>query len=377
MTFIPPEQCAWYQSCVPYTNCKEAGKCVVAHLSDGPTGNSHDINTDYHIVVAGVVIPLVRTVRKFGATYGTTYGQPSDIKYFRADADVYAFECSKRPPDARTLTVSDDCVIEKSTLHYLDQRYGVCLYRYQKDELHMTVDSGEMAQIKEPWQIGNYHQAQVKTSSYTSKSTEEWRLIVDGVERVLSSVVTELSPFGPRNNGLPSGTGLFPDYAPDPETRLVLLYPTPPSQGIPWSDVICRLGAYEFGYDTPEGAESAQNQSDGGEKDHFYPEWCRNLQEDPFWRAAADRRYQISWWKSDLANPSAGYIPPPISVDPIPRGSFARHPDLGTAYQFLLGLSGGGNHLETSPNLNDLIDLALPVDGKTHDTTLYYPISLI
>lgn len=367
------DPCTWPVSCKTY-DCKKSGKCVTTQVSEGPNGNSHDINTDYHIVVAGIIVPLVRTVRKFKVTYSKVFGQPSNIKYFPS-TDGGGFlpaECTPRPATRISLAVKDDCVIEKSTLHYLDQRYGVCLYRYQKDELHLTVTSSEIAKIKEPWRIGEYYQAQVKTDTYTAQRREEWRLITGGVEKVLASTVTALEPFGPRNDGKPNPyIPLFPDYAPDRETRMVLLFPTPPSMGIPWSDVICRLGAYEFGYDTAEGAESPQNMLDGGEKDHFYPQWCRNLQQDPFWRAAADSRYQISWWKNSTTQAMA-YTPPPLTVDPFPRGSYVKHPVVGEVYQFLVG----NNVLATSPDLTAIIVKALPDGVKTHDTTLYYPISL-
>lgn len=371
MSYTPPEpQCSYIKSCAPF-DCEESGTCYTVPLHDGPNGYTHNINTDYSITVAGNTIPLTKTKRKFSVTYSTAHGQPTVKGYFNTSDAILPLVCQETPPDVNSLSVAEDCVIEKSVLQYLDQHYGVCLYRYQKDELHMAVGSSEMAAIKGVWGQMYFHQAQIKTNSYTATRTVEWRLIVNGVEEVLKSIVTELEPFGPRNNGLASGTGLFPNYAPDPETRMVLLFPTPPSMGIPWSEVICRLGCYEFGYDTPEGAESAQNRLDGGNKDHFYPEWCRNLQEDPFWRKAADNRYMIDWFHSGLTDDTS-YSPPAVTTDPLPIGSYVKHPQVGEAYQFLVD----GDTVKTSPDFNALIDEALPDGETTHDTTLYYPIGV-
>jgi hypothetical protein len=273
--------------------------------------------------------------------------------------------------------LSEHCTVEKSVVHFIDHRYGVCLYRYQKDELTLDVDSNETAQIKEAWAVQTYHQVQIKTGGYTATRTVEWRLIQNGQQSVLSSEISELQPFGAENNGLSLREmgiteGVYLDYKPDPKTRMVLLFPTPPSQGIPWSAVLCRFGCYEFGYDTPMGMESVLNRLDGGAKDHFYPEWCRNLQSDPFWRKAADSRYLIDWFKVEPAA-EASYIPPAVTSSPIPLGSYARHPQVGTGYQFLVDK----DTLITGRDFNKQIDAALADKKETHDTTLYYPIGVI
>ena len=234
----------------------------------------------------------------------------------------------------------------------------------------MHVSSTEMAQFKGVWGQIYVHQVQIKTSNYEAESLVEWRLIVNGVMTTVSSETTELHPFGPRNNGKQSGTGLYPDYVPDPETRLVLVFPNPPSQGIPWSPVIARLGFYDYGNDP--GFESELNKLDGGEKDMFYPAWCRSFQQDTLWRKAADNRYNISWYKSLFADDTS-YVPPAIEASPIPQGSYVEHPQVGKVYQFLCDTTLVGNR-----SFNTLIDASLK-DAKlaTHDTTLYYPISLI
>jgi hypothetical protein len=381
MSWTIPDECSWYVTCQTMP-CKTDSYdiCRTIKVSDGPDGNSHNINTDYSVTVSGVKIPIVKTTRTFSVSYGITYGDPGAPKgYIRNEPDWVPLICAETPSDSPTCRVLENCVIEKSTLHYIDQRYGVCLYRLQRDEIHMDITSAEMAEIKVSTGIALVHQVQIKTDLYTATSIEEWHLVIDGVDKVICTTTKQLEPFGARNNGLSrremgQTDGLFLDYHPDPETRLVLLFPQPPSLGLPWSDAIYRLGFYDYGNES--GEESELNKLDGGGKDMFYPAWCRSLQTDPFWRGAADNRYGIDWYHNSLTNDD-GYSPGNLSVDPIPLGSFVSHPTVGYVYQFLVPTFDGSTHLETSPNFNKLLDSKLPAGSKTHDTTLYYPIGVV
>jgi len=308
-------------------------------------GEHHDIHTNYTATLCGVTIPIVRTDRVWVAQY-----------------DPH----SKLDPNAPLfLNVKEDCVIEKSTIHYVDHRYGVCLYRYQKDEIHMEVNSTQTVVMNEYGWWGRARVANITDKSYKAQSTEEWHLVIDGEDRILTSCKRLLQPFGS-----PNGTKL------DRGTCLLLVIPTPSSSAgttAPDADNVSRLGCYEYEY-VPY---SEQEVSDGG-NDHFYPAWCRSLQEDPFWKAAAARKYS-NWW--DHADPlvgTQGYEPPPVTVEPLPLGSFVRHPALGDMYQFLFTKMDGQNFVVTSGNLNPEIDKCLAsANVATHDTTLYFPLSLM
>jgi hypothetical protein len=362
MTFIPPVECGWVQRCHDVVN-----KTITKKISDGPSGNTHTINTDYNINVAGIVIPIVKTNRIFTVSYSTTYGVPADARGYVGSDPIF---CTETAPNQPVCTVSENCVIESSTLKYLDQRYGVCLYRYQKDDILMSKTSAELAEIKVESGSIYPHQVQIKTSNYVANRLVEWRLIKDGVQTILKTSTEAIHPFGPRNNGQASGVGLFPDYVPDPETRVVLLFPQPPSLGIPWSDVICRLGFYDYGHEA--GAESQLNKDDGGEKDMFYPFWCRELQTDPFWKSAAFNRYNISWFNMGLTVDSS-YRPIDVLTDPLPCGSYVNHAQQGELYQFLFD----GSTVETSKDLTTEINEALADGLITSGTTLYYPIGVV
>jgi hypothetical protein len=122
------------------------------------------------------------------------------------------------------------------------------------------------------------------------------------------------------------------------------------------------LGFYDYGNEP--GSESALNKADGGLKDMFYPEWCRNLSPDSIWQQMADRRYELSWYHEPIVA-NAAYTPPEITVDPIPIGSYAKHPQLEGVYQFLCD-----GTVYQSSILDTIVD-------KGSGMYLHYPISLI
>lgn len=373
MTWTIPTPCGWYNSGICPSTDPALLVTEIFPATDGPETRTHSINTDYSLVVSGTTIPIVKTIREWFVEYSAVYAFPPAPRGVSVSGVLYncnpPFDEATAPKTYAT-SVKDDCIVEKSTIYYIDQRYGVCLYKYQKDELHLSAFGTEYALLKTESGAVSANQIQIKTNNYTATSTTEWRLLIDGVERVLTHEVEQLAPFGPRNNGLAYTDGTAAGWVPDPETRLILLFPQPPSEAIPLTNEIVRLGFYDYG--NLPGEESELNRLDGGYKDMYYPQWCRFLQEDPLWRAAADRRYDISWNHAELSS-SSTYTPPAIDFDFMPKGSFVRHPVVGDVYQFLLD----NETLISSPDLLALIDSRLPEDSKTHDTTLIYPISLV
>lgn len=309
-------------------------------------GTEHEIRTDFSVQVCGVTIPLVRTIRDW-----------------KDERQVYPDQVALEK-GLFFVTVTEDCVVEKSTIHFLDQRHGVCLYRKVKDEIHLSVSGDDVTHSLSygAWQISNT--AIVMADSYTATSVEEWHLVVNGVDTIVSTAELELIPFGE-----PLGPGS--DYAGC--VRLLCFPKLPASSFIPEAEPASVLGCYEDGYDDPYGEQA---QADGG-IDHFYPEWCRVLEEDPFWKAAASSRFSFTAPGATYQPAGIGpYTPPEVAVEPMPIGSFARHPKLGDMYQFLLYKFTGERVVISSSNINSFIDAALPEGQATHDATLYYPISL-
>jgi len=367
-------------SCTTY-DCETKGGCQNLLRQNGPTTFHHEQNTNYELALCGIVIPVVKTTRNFNASYYSRYSLPLEFTAIVTDI-INVTNCGDSDSEGvDSLIISENCSIIKSTLHYVDHRYNIVLYKKVTETIKLNVNSDLMAGFKETTGLGTYHMALIKEEHYTefTEHKEEWILVIDGAESVIATHTYKLHPFGPKNSGQsllemnPSYTGLYPDFHPDPEVRKVLILDQPPSFAIPQTDYVVRLGFYDYG--NLPGLESELNRLDGGNKDMFYPEWCRNIQEDPVWRAAADRRYRVTWFGDELVT-SSTYQPPPLLVDPIPRGTFVKHPEVGEVYQFLVEKGTGEYHLETSPNIDDIINNAVPEAERKTGTTLYYPIGV-
>jgi len=361
-------------------DCAEHGLCETVETFSHK-GFNHAINTDYRLMVRGINIPLVKTIRTLDVQWETVRDAPvlTNGQYYFGE--WLPVRCEVHGPDQHTCTFLEDCVIEKSVIHYLDLRYGVCLYKYTRESL--VIDSrqrnNEVALFRT--QAGPFHRVRIMAGDFIQAHRTEWRVVINGVESVIDSVDVEPSFIGGAysSNHLDGASQWYPDYTRPPGIHKVLIFPYPGSMGIAQSDLECGTPFYD--YSTPGGLEDEPAISDGG-KDMFYPEWCRNMQEDPIWKEAAARRWNAKWWHVPEEK-NRHWTPPAVYVDPIPRGTFARHPAVGEVYQFLTDMYG--NHVTsnqeprvtTSPSLDDGVSAALPEGQVLAGTTLYYPIGVI
>lgn len=327
-------------------------------------GWSHVISTNFTINVCGTDIPINKTERSFSIERTPWITNDPAIKPYQ--------KC----------WVSEDCVSEKSTIHFLDERYGVCLYKTTRSEIKMPRKQNDELVTYIAYTTGvSSSVVIIRPSDYTATETETWYLVVDGARTVVTESVLEIFPFGePMHNDYYEDVCevlCFPRIP--PSSSLYRSEDMPPGQTSAAGD----FGTYEDAYGDPFGEQA---QLDGG-TDYFYPEWCRHLPEDPFWREIADSRFGFTAPAATTeAYGTGAYTAPAIVVEAIPIGSFARHPMLGDMYQFLINKFDGNNLVIGSASINDKIDEELAkakdVDGislglVTHDTTLYYPISIL
>ena len=376
-----PVQCGWNE-----LGCTiNVGLTPPDKVTTGKITRTHDIDTNHTLVVGGHTIPLCITKRTFSISYETTYSPSSRLKtvysYFREwlglgyiDHPVVSQCGYKGQVPTHTASVKENCSIEKSTLHYLDQRYGVCLYKSVKQTIILNKTSSKVAGFKLRFPAGQiFHAIIITEADYEAETVEEWRLVVDGVMTVIAKDTAKIYPFGdPMNYTLKNPAA---QLKPEKDMNKILIIPQPPSEALALDEVVQFMGFYDYG--NLPGEESDLNKEDGGMKDMYYPEWCRSLQQDPFWRKAADRRYNITWFKDDVV-PTSPYTPPDPSVDPIPVGTFARHPVVGDLYQFLVTNLDGTAVAHTSKDINTLINAQLAKSQLgTYGTTLYYPIGVI
>lgn len=326
-------------------------------------GTQHRIDTDFTINVCGINIPIIKTTRTFLAERTPHLSQEAELA-----GVVKAW-------------IQDSCVTQKSTIYFLDERYGVCLYKTVSSTINLPrKQSQEVSHYIAYGATARSATIIIRPEDYTASSTEKWHLVIDGIDAVVAESTLELFPFGEPMDS----------YAYEDVCEVFCLPKIPASSHVePSSETNTApaaagdFGAYEDRYDDPFGTDA---QADGG-TDYFYPEWCRSLPVDQFWAETAANRYSFTMpgITSDPAG-TAPYTPPEVTVEPMPVGSFARHPVLGDMYQFLISQFNGTNIVVSSANINSFIDeqlaLAKNEDGSskglaTHDTTLYYPISLV
>lgn len=369
MSYVQPPECAFPQLCRP--NGDYFPELVLTDYV-GPYNKHHKIRTDYTVYVAGTPIPIVHTIRDFDVTLSVDYGIPNRLLAFRQQAGTTWVECEERPADKWISRVIEYCTIKKSRLHYLDQSNGVCLYSTREQHFSFEVTGRTSpTKFKETFGDNLYHKVIIKKQDLNGYITETWNLLIDGNVNTLDAVTVNWTP----SFQIAGGKIWTAGWEPDPNVVQGLVFPQPPSKGICTEDEISYYGFYDYSNDgEPDG--SVLNRLDGGCMDFYYPDWCRQMQEDPFWKYAAYRRFMLSWYRDD-ATINNKYTPPPIAVDPLPKGTFVRHPLVGDVYQWLLETLDNKKKVFTSQNFNSSIITALPENVNFSDTTLYYPIGVI
>ena len=344
--------------------------CLTVIDRDTPGSINHEINTHYIVSINNHDIDIIKTDRKFTLTTSIDYSKPTDLILFGSNVGGVApwVWCSSTQRQDYFL-FSEDCSMTFSTLHYLDMSNNVCLYSTRAQRLIVKKASKDTVNIQGPYGLEIYHWLEIYKSDLQMVDTKSWHLIKDGANELLASDTREYNPFP---------EFVFGEGAPYKEGLIATM--VSPTLGCFWRPLDKKIEwypPYQIEYITCEGTESRQNQLDGGCKDMYYPAWCRQMGNDPIWRAAADRRYSVSWFKEEIKTDQQKYRPPPITVDPIPRGTFVKHPQVGEVYQFLVEKRTGGYKLETSPNIDDIINNAVPEDQRQQGTTLYYPIGVL
>ena len=340
---------------------------ITIETGSGPFEFGNTFNSDYTLNICGVTVPITRTTRSWQHTMESTLGRPSGgVRGIWSDPDIVPVLCGTMGADSYSCGVHENCSVEKSTLHYLDQRYGVLLYRYVKETLRFDVEvtsntdsavHDSFAVFKGPYGREVFYKALLDGEKINADGLEEWHFVKDGVDTVVSSTTYKKPVLdGKQISGAPCpGGARFGE---------ILIFPAPGIYSNPQDCDVKNFAWYKNG-------------QPAGLVNYFYPDWCKNLQQDPIWLEAEKAREAAVFDHIPIPTTTT-YNPPALTVDPVPVGSFARHPALGDVYQWLLNTQDGTQKVITSPDtIATTIDKSLPEDGKTHDTTLIYPVSLV
>jgi hypothetical protein len=277
------------------------------------------------------------------------------------------------PRDHFTQSITEDCVIEKSVLAYVDHRRGVVLYRYEKQWVKFSKSSTDECWWRTDYDSVGTGKITLLKGDFDAGVTVEWRLAINSTVTVLyTETDTSFNPFGECFSVLRSD-GIMTN----PDIVQIFSLPQPPSKSTAYDLDLKALEGYQNGlydYGNKPGEESELNKLDGGNKDMFYPRWCRGLHSDPIWRDIADNRYAISWFKEEAVQNKVWY-PPPVSSDPLPLGNHVYHPKEGDVWQWLLPTPTGGNVMKT--NMDFVNDLLIKAGVELNGTNLYYPIGVV
>jgi hypothetical protein len=270
-----------------------------------------------------------------------------DDGFLMKDEDGNFFQCGDVVTNADG-DVSENYTYITTTSHFLDTRHGNGVFTEVKDVLTFS-DTGEMCGFKETWGINWYHKFVIESCSIQRTTT--YYVVLAGVKTILKTVV-ETVPLYTAGN------------------PLILVFPNPPSEAIPWlnCDDIKAHGFYDYHEGGPPPGGSQRIEEDGGD-DFYWPEWIRNmgtLNHDADAAMAADR--YLTYY---LIAPDPGtetITNPDIFTDSTPCASVA----VDAAEKVFYSLTLGGqnfNHLEDG----DLLKLFpyFSADPK------FYPVGVI
>lgn len=362
------DHCAWPILCtktVPsdcnglsLEECKKAIQTVISVTTNHKV--EHNINTNAATTFLDTPIQLYKTTRQFSID--------SNIKL------IYPTCATKKYTWEITGNISEKCTHENTFFYYTNLKDGVCLYKRTIYDVSFSSEPYTDIVLIKSFIGFTEHAYYVPTISILAE--EQWILVKDGESKVVLSY-----PIG----------GTYSDK------KLGILHPTPDPYYTDYSyndkyikDEIAKYGIYnlyevcDYGRPTPD-SKTALDGTDSG--DMFFPEWCRDRVVDPQWSTAALDLYTVCsqelTWKQRIENMPRNFVDT-IKHSELPIGDYAKHPEYGEMYNFLLS--------SDRINLSDITVLSyltnqvpdqvlltlLQEEGieNLKKYTVYYPISL-
>lgn len=249
-------------------------------------------------------------------------------------------------------SISESIKQTRCVFHYINSSEDVCLYRKTETNLSFSgEDSGCVAQL-----LNRSHFAKIKVSNLLLTQTVSYVLLRNGGEEVLSSFVV---PFGSSS-----------------DVWKMFLSPTPDLKEFQYDEDIATYGFYND-YDNPIYASFDSKVALDGGPDMFYPEWARDWTQDPLWEQVALHKFTLAKTGIAIEKQVLNFS---IPNEPVPIGDFARHPQLGDMYSWLVQ-SGLNTHKTVNYNNGEsavvlLENLLSPKGIDLKEYIAFYPISI-
>lgn len=269
--------------------------------------------------------------------------------------------------------VTEHCSHESAQLYYTNIKEGVCLYRKLTSNISFSASPEServLFKVEQGYTSHGYFMPVV-----SSWAEEEWVLVKNGSAETL---YTQNIPGG--YDGVKIGI-----VAPTPDP-FYAAYDKQLNSALTELNEINIYNLYEPCRDGGP-AGNSRTALDGTESgDMFFPEWCRERVDDPMWeQAALDMYLQCSQnflgWEPYIQSAGAGYTTP-LNHSALPVGDFARHPDHGEMYSFLLSSDRSAPKVVNSFTRGvpeELLVKALKaagIDISPEADMLFFPISL-
>lgn len=322
--------------------CGKKENWLVGGSSDQAVSQSRNNKTSFMLGETEIVV--VSQQRNFNISVDDSWSL-EDGFLMKEDGDT--FQCGDVTTDADGMVEEDYTYITTLT-HFIDTRHNNGVFTEVKDVLTFS-DTGDMCGFKEAWGIHWYHKFVINDCAIQRTTTHF--IVVAGVKTILKTTVESITLY---TSGNP----------------LILVFPNPPSEAIPWlnCDDIKAHGFYDYHEGGPPPGGSQRIEEDGGD-DFYWPEWCRNI---GILNSAADaamaaERYLTYY----LAAPDPGteaITNPGIFSDSTPCASIAVNHEGRVFYSLTLDGSNY-NHLDDG----DLMQLFPYFSANPK----FYPVGLI
>lgn len=300
-------------------------------------------NKKRFFMLGGTEIIVHESSRTFDIQYEGEW-HLADGAYLMNNGDGF-FDCSD-PIYNHNHSVVESYQCKNTSLYFLDTRYNNAICKEVEETLTFSKSSNEMAGFKEAW--GVFYYPKYVITNHILRTVTTYFVIVNGIKTILKTTTTTEN-INTSNN------------------PLILVYPNPPSQAIPWinCDDIKKYGFYDYH------AEGSQEQIrlDGGD-DFYFTDWMRLIgvatrTQD---QSDADTRY-FEYYLGDEAGKTrtSSYDNPGISIDSTPAGSICRDKDGNVFYS--MTLDGEVFNFITDGNLAELFP-------ETGVKPQFYPVGL-
>lgn len=344
---------------------------------------SHTQNVDQKATILGVQYSLNNLKRDFRISKDVTGAMP-DGYYVQTNNGLIKCYTAGTAPSAQGFLKED---IESTTIVPMYLNIQDELFVYKK--VHETIKFSPSIMEKVIFRTrGGYQEFMKYVIKKTGDKehlvgTEEFHIIYKGIDSIVHSSEYDFNPFpetsrqttwGFYGGGITHTTN--EEY--DPSVRQILVYPNPPSLGIPQDfnpPSINMYGFYDYGEIEGGFIRNTRAKLDGG-FDYWYPEWMRHMTAQPIMKQWADSRFSYIW--DHIQPPRGEWTAPAPENYPFPFGSFVQDLKGNYIHSCIFTDRNLQHIIYNNSNLNDVFNSILNLGQTLHGgEAVFFPITIV